>query len=94
MFFLKSYFIYLIGDIMFKRLSGYINNKEFHMHLYHNLINIDNYDEIETLTDRLIIIRYEGKFVSIKGENLSIRKLLDRELLIDGNIGDISFNDK
>ncbi len=79
---------------MFKRLSGYINSKEFHMHLYNNLINIDNYDEIVTLTDNLIVLRYEEKFIYIKGENLSIRKMLDRELLIDGHIGDISFNDK
>ena len=79
---------------MFKRLSGYINNKEFKINIYNNLINIDNYDEIVTLTDNLIIIRYDKYYVYIKGNNLSIRRLLDNELLIDGNIGAINFNDK
>ncbi|MGN0973478.1 MAG: YabP/YqfC family sporulation protein [Bacilli bacterium] len=79
---------------MFKRLSGYINNKEFKINIYNNLINIDNYDEIVTLTDNLIIIRYDKNYVYIKGNNLSIRRLLDNELLIDGNIGAINFNDK
>lgn len=79
---------------MFKRLSGYINNKEFKINIYNNLINIDNYDEIVTLTDNLIVIRYDKNYVYIKGNNLSIRRLLDNELLIDGNIGAINFNDK
>lgn len=79
---------------MFKRLSGYINNKEFKINIYNNLINIDNYDEIVTLTDNLIVIRYDKNYVYIKGNKLSIRRLLDNELLIDGNIGAINFNDK
>ena len=79
---------------MFKRLSNYINNKEFHIHIYNNLLNVDNYDEIITLTDDLIILRYNTKFVYIKGKDLSINKLLDKEMLISGYIGDISFNDK
>lgn len=64
------------------------------MSIYNDLIDIDNYNEIITLTDNLIVIESDNKLVYIKGRNLSIKKLMDNEILINGVIGDISFNDK
>ena len=64
------------------------------MNIYNDFIDVDNYDEILTLTDNLIVLRCNNQDIYIKGSNLSIKKLVDNEMLINGIIGDISFNEK
>ena len=79
---------------MFQRLRSYIEPKEFEFQYSFSKIYFNNYDEICTLTDSIVDIKYQDHhFITIKGENLSIKKLLDKELLLQGKIKDIHFYD-
>ncbi len=80
-----------MGDIMFKDLRDYILENEFKITIFTNKIDILNYLEIDHFDDVKIIVRFTKGLVIIKGDNLTISKLLNDELLILGNIKSIEF---
>ena len=77
---------------MFDKIRSYVDRKTFEIHIINNYININNFDEILTLTDSIITIKYNDNYhITIKGKDLSIKKLLDNEILISGKVEDIHF---
>ena len=74
-------------------LRNYIEDNDFKFSYYNNQLDIINYLKINYLEDSKISLKYQNGNVVIKGENLRIKKLLDDELLIVGNIGNIEFKD-
>lgn len=84
-----------MGDIMlnkFNNLRTYILENEFKITILTGRIDIVNYLEIDHFDDTKIIVRFEKGIVIIKGENLTISKLLNDELLILGKIKAVEFN--
>lgn len=49
-------------------------------------LHIINYDEIKSFEDNKIVVTYDNKKVIVKGNNLTTKKLLDHEILIEGVI--------
>ncbi len=80
-----------MGDIMLKDLRTYILENEFKINILIGKIDIVNYIEIDHFDDTKIMVRYEKGLVVIKGENLTISKLLNDELLILGKIKSLEF---
>ena len=54
-----------------------------------NKINISNYEKIEYLDNDKVIVKYEKGKINIKGEQLTVSKLLNQEILITGKIKEI-----
>lgn len=81
-----------MGDIMLNHLCTYILENEFKITILMGRIDIVNYLEIDHFDDTKIIVRFEKGIVIIKGENLTISKLLNDELLILGKIKAVEFN--
>ena len=82
--------IYFIMKIL-NRLDNYINEKEYSMIYKYNKLDIVNYTEIKDFTSKIITIRYQNKIYQIKGSNLVISRMMDNEILISGNIENITF---
>ncbi len=80
-----------MGDIMLNHLRNYILENEFKITIFTNKIDIVNYLEIDHFDDVKIIVRFTNGLVIIKGEDLTISKLLNDELLIFGHIKNIEF---
>lgn len=76
---------------MLKNLKNYILENKFRINIYENNIDIINYNEIDHFDDKIIIIRYEKGIITVKGENLIITRLLEDELLINGEIRNLEF---
>ena len=74
---------------MIKRIVNYIKDEEFRINLYKNKINVVNYIDIIVLEETRISLKYKGGILVIKGESLSVNKLLDNELLILGKVKSI-----
>lgn len=74
---------------MKNKLSNYINDKEFKLTIYDNKIHIINFKRIITLEDNYISFLTNDKKINIIGTNLSLKKLVAKELLINGNISKI-----
>lgn len=75
---------------LFNKLNNYINDSEYRVIIGNNYVNIVNYIKILDFTSS--IIRVENKYgkTIVNGSNLVISKMLDDEILIVGNINNIS----
>ena len=76
---------------MFNNLRNYLDDNSWKIHIYENKINIVNYIDIIALEDNRISIKYEKGILIIKGNNLTLNKLLDQEILITGKISSLEF---
>jgi len=70
---------------------NYIYDKRFQIYIFENKINILNYNNIISFTDKKIIIDIDKNIITINGSDLIISKLLDDELLIEGLIVNVEF---
>lgn len=77
-----------------KGIINYIKDDDFKLLMINKKININNYTNILSMTDtRISLISKIGRIV-IKGEDLIVKKLLNKEVLIEGNISSIEIGDK
>jgi len=74
-------------------LRDYINDNDFRFSYQKDYLNIINYLKINYLEDSKISLNIPGGVIVIKGEKLRIRKLLDNEILIGGNIQNIEIKE-
>ena len=68
---------------------SFLLEDNFEIHIYKNKINIINYTSIGHFDSNKIIIYSDSGFVTIKGEDLVVAKLLTDEVLITGVISSI-----
>lgn len=74
---------------MFDKIREYVKDEEFRLTIYQDKVYAVNYSNILTLTDSRVTLKVEDVMYVIKGENLVLNKLLDKEILINGKIFDL-----
>ena len=72
-------------------LRNYIFEKDFKINLINNQLDIVNYIEILNVTTNQISLKIDKGTLIINGNNLSIKKLLNDEILIIGDYTNIEF---
>ena len=71
---------------MINKIVNYVKDTKLKIKYFDNNVNIVNYDKIlEIKSDEITIIK-DNSIILIKGNNLKLTKLLDDEILINGNI--------
>ncbi len=83
-FYLNTY--NLLVNNMLDRLSNYIDDKKFKLIYEDNLIDIINYTRLITIEDNYVSLYINNKKIIIKGKKLILKKLLDNELLLNGEV--------
>lgn len=78
---------------MFSNIKDFVNDKKFSIHIFEDCININNYQDIITLEENRITVSSSSKMIVIKGNHLSIVKLLDNEIMITGDYKEVLFNE-
>lgn len=71
--------------------KDYIDDKRFSILYLNNKLDIVNYTSIIDFSDTLISFQYKTFTYHVEGENLSIVKMADDEVLIEGKISKITF---
>ena len=80
---------------MLDRIKKYIVDDEERVIYFDNKVYIVNFIKILDINYENIMVRGKNKLIIIRGNNLSLRKLLEREVLISGDIKTIEvLNDK
>ena len=74
-----------------KKIRSYILEEEFKVIIRQNKLNIVNYIELIDFNDYEVKIKYIDGILLVKGNNLILKKILNDELLIEGNISTIEF---
>ena len=83
-FFYKTY--NLLVNNMLDRLNNYIDDKKFKLIYEDNLIDIINYTRLITIENNYVSLYINNKKIIIKGKELILKKLLDNELLLNGEV--------
>ena len=74
-------------------IINYVRDDEFRMIVLENRIDIVNYLDLLSMdVDRISFSLHNGRVV-IKGKDLSLKKLLNKEVLIVGNISSIEMEE-
>lgn len=74
-----------------RMIDDYVSEKKYSMIYRNNSLDIINYSEIIDFSSNKISVRYEDDIYHIEGNNLVISKMMDNEILITGDISNISF---
>ncbi len=76
----------LLVNNMLDRLNNYIDDKKFKLIYEDNLIDIINYTRLITIENNYVSLYINNKKIIIKGKKLILKKLLDNELLLNGEV--------
>ncbi len=76
---------------MIKDLRDYVDDKKFRLMLTSDKLHVLNYEKIVTIDSNYVSLLLEKKVIMIKGEKLVVLKLLEKELLLKGQISSITF---
>lgn len=77
---------------MLKSINKFIKNNEFSINILENIIDINNFLDITILESNKIVLKIPSGYLRIFGDNLTIKKLLDNEIVINGDIYSLEFN--
>lgn len=75
--------------IGYNRIKNYIEDNEFHFDIFIDHIYITNYEKILSLNDTKIVFLAKNKKITLIGNKLSLIKMLDDDLLIQGNLSKV-----
>ena len=76
------------------KLRNFLDSNIFHIDIFDDKIHICNYKRIISLGSSKIIIKTNNKKVSLIGRDFSLNKLLDKEILIIGNLESLDIKDE
>lgn len=79
---------------MFNRINNFIKDNEFIINIFEDKIYIKNYQRLVTLENNYISLYTNKKKIIIKGKNMNLNKILDKELLIIGEFVSIEVIDE
>lgn len=71
---------------MLKKILEYLNNNNLKIIMDDKMIHINEFYTVDNFTDNKIMIKSKEKKILIYGKNLVIKKMLNNEILIVGDI--------
>lgn len=74
-----------------KYIKTYIDDKKFKLNITSDTIHIDNFISITTLEENKIELKFETFNMILDGKKFAIKKLIEREILLTGEIKNIKF---
>ena len=77
--------------MLFSKVRNYLVNKSYNINLYKNGIYIYDYLLIDCISENLLIIKFTEFTLKIIGHNFSVNKMLDNEVVFNGEIKRIEF---
>ena len=72
-----------------QNIIKYINPKSYNISIAENIIYINNYEKIDTITNNNIIIIIQNKKLKIQGKDFKVKKMVNKEILFNGQIDNI-----
>ena len=76
-----------------QNISTFLKNNSYNKNISKNNIYINNYTNIDNISENNIIIIIENMKLVIKGTNFKVIKMLNKEVLFNGQIKNIEIID-
>ena len=77
---------------MFSKVRDYIQDDEFRLTIFNDRLYAINYLDIISLTSDTIFFKTTKGILTVKCHNLALNKLLEKEVLIIGEITSVEVN--
>lgn len=78
---------------MLKRVNNFLNNKDYQVIILKDKVHIINYKSVLDVTSECVLIKVEDNIIIIKGNNLSLVKMDNTEVLLTGTIKGVTINE-
>lgn len=75
--------------MLLQNISTYLRNDSYNINISQNNIYINNYTKVDNISDNNISIIVDNSLLIIKGNNFKITKILNNEILFNGQINTI-----
>lgn len=75
--------------MLLQSISTFLRNNSYNINISKNNLYINNYNKIDTISEKYISIYVEDIKLIIKGTNFKVIKMLDKEMLFNGQIESI-----
>ena len=75
-------------------IRNYISDTSFQMNVYNNYIDIINYKKILNMNNDKIVLDIGNNKLIIRGDKLVVKKLLESEMVITGEIIAIEYSNE
>lgn len=72
-------------------IKTFLYDLNYFVNVYENHVHIYNYNDLVKLSEIEIILLVEDFYLHIKGFNMHITKMVEKELLIEGTIHNMEF---
>ena len=77
---------------MMNNIKSFLYDKDYFINIFDNYIHVFNYLDLNNFSDEQISLKMENFNLLIKGKNLSIVKMAQKEILIEGILKGIDIN--
>ena len=78
---------------MYQELKNYLSNSSFKVIYTDKYLNIINYSKIMILENEKIELLIPNKIFKIKGKKLKLKRIMNSEILIEGDIIELKLVD-
>lgn len=78
---------------MFSNIKSIFSENEEIISLFDNKVYINNFLNIIHLSDSMVLVKFIDKFVKIEGEEIVVRRLLEKEILLSGKIRRVTIDE-
>ena len=75
--------------MLLNNIRNYLNNKSYNINLSKNQLYINNYNKIDNINDKNISVIFEDFVLKVEGLNIKVIKMIDNEILFNGQIESI-----
>ena len=74
-----------------ENIKTFLYDRNYFINFYEDKLHVFNYIDLETLTDKEIILKFDNFIFFISGSNLHVIKMAQVEMLITGQIDSVRF---
>ena len=74
-----------------KNIQNFLLDQDYYIDIFNNFIHVYDYQELITLTDKLIELKLKEFKLIIEGKELSISNMDNKEILIKGVLDSLRF---
>ena len=67
-------------------IKSFLYDKDYFINIYENVVYVFNYLDLLSFSDQEIDLQLEQFKIKINGNNLIIVKMMEKEILVKGNI--------
>lgn len=77
--------------MLLNNIRNYLNPKSYNINSSKNELYINNYQKLNIIKDNYISIIFNDFILNIKGQSLKINKMIDNEILFNGQIESMEY---